>query len=170
MLLKNSYILTFVSNDRPGIVAFVAKVLYERGFNIKDSSSTRLSEIFSMNLLVEHEEDFDAKTIQSWFSQLPPVVHKISGVKASVEAGEEHFMVSVYGADKPGIVFTIADVLAQEGINIVDLQTRISGVYVMVLEISLPMDYPDAWIQKVKDAAKSIKTDISVRKLEIFEL
>jgi glycine cleavage system transcriptional repressor len=167
--LKNLYILTFVSNDRPGIVAFVTKVLYDKGFNIKDSCSTRLSDVFSMILMVEHEENFDTAAVQSWFGELTPTVYRTEEAKTG-ETGDERFIISVYGADKPGIVYTIADILAQEGINIIDLQTRISGVYVMVLEISLPPDYPDGWIQKVKLAAQSIKTDITVRKLEVLEL
>ncbi|MDR2400609.1 MAG: transcriptional regulator [Deferribacteraceae bacterium] len=167
--MKNLYILTFVSKDQPGIVAKAAKVLLERGFNIKDSSSTRLSGVFAMILMVEHEESFEPDTVSSWFGELTPAVHTVEEENKTPE-GEERFLISVYGADKPGIVFTIADTLAQERINIVDLQTRISGVYVMVLEISLPLGFPDTWIKRVKDAAASIKTDISVRKLEVFEL
>jgi glycine cleavage system transcriptional repressor len=119
--------------------------------------------------MVEHEEDFNDETVKAWFGELTPAVYRTEEeTKANLE--DERFIISVYGADKPGIVFTIADILAKEGINIVDLQTRISGVYVMVLEISLPTGFSDKWIQKVKDAAKAIKTDITVRKIETFEL
>jgi glycine cleavage system transcriptional repressor len=150
-------------------VAFVTKVLYDKGFNIKDSSSTRLSGVFSMIFMVEHEEDFNDETVKGWFGEFTPAIYRTEEeTKANSE--DERFMISVYGADKPGIVFNIADTLAKEGINIVDLQTRISGVYVMVLEISLPVGFPDIWIQKVKDTAEAIKTDITVRKIETFEL
>jgi glycine cleavage system transcriptional repressor len=51
--------------------------------------------------------------------------------------------VSVYGADRPGIVNSVASVLAAEGVNIVDLTTRIIGeadrpVYAMFLDVTLP--------------------------------
>jgi glycine cleavage system transcriptional repressor len=161
--------LTFVSKDRSGIVALVAKVLYEKGFNIKDSSSTRLSDVFSMILMVEHDELFDDADVKSWFGDLSPSVHRADSAGADDDGGE-HYLISVYGADKPGIVFTIADTLAKEGINITDLQTRISGVYVMVLEITIPAGYPDGWLHKIKAAAESIKTDITVRKIETYEL
>ncbi|MCA1693130.1 MAG: ACT domain-containing protein, partial [Actinobacteria bacterium] len=51
--------------------------------------------------------------------------------------------VSVYGADRPGIVHGVATLLADQGVNIVDLTTRVIGepsspVYAMLLEVSVP--------------------------------
>jgi glycine cleavage system transcriptional repressor len=51
--------------------------------------------------------------------------------------------VSVYGADHPGIVHGVAALLAEAGVNIVDLTTRVIGphdqpVYAMLLEVTLP--------------------------------
>jgi glycine cleavage system transcriptional repressor len=51
--------------------------------------------------------------------------------------------VSVYGADRPGIVHRVASLLADNGVNIVDLTTRVIGdadrpVYAMILEVTLP--------------------------------
>jgi glycine cleavage system transcriptional repressor len=48
-------------------------------------------------------------------------------------------LLSVYGADKPGIVHTVAARLAARGVNITDMDTRLVGaprapVYVMQLE------------------------------------
>ncbi|HUS62722.1 MAG TPA: ACT domain-containing protein, partial [Acidimicrobiales bacterium] len=51
--------------------------------------------------------------------------------------------VSVHGADHPGIVHGVADLLAGADVNIIDLTTRVVGdevhpVYVMILEVSVP--------------------------------
>jgi glycine cleavage system transcriptional repressor len=50
-------------------------------------------------------------------------------------------MVSVYGADKPGIVFRVAESLASGGANITDLTSRVIGsdeepVYALMLEVA----------------------------------
>jgi len=52
-------------------------------------------------------------------------------------------VVSVYGADHPGIVHGGAALLAERAVNIVDLSTRMVGtvespVYTMLLEVTLP--------------------------------
>src|SRR2546425_7013519 len=52
-------------------------------------------------------------------------------------------MLSVYGADRPGIVAAVARAVADHGGNITDLNTRVIGspdrpVYAMVLEIHVP--------------------------------
>jgi glycine cleavage system transcriptional repressor len=51
-------------------------------------------------------------------------------------------MVSVYGADKPGIVYRVADSLAQLGANITDLTSRVieggeKPVYALMMEVAV---------------------------------
>jgi glycine cleavage system transcriptional repressor len=52
-------------------------------------------------------------------------------------------MVSVYGADKPGIVYRVTDALARLGVNITDLNSRLIGedsdpVYALQIEVQAP--------------------------------
>jgi glycine cleavage system transcriptional repressor len=54
-----------------------------------------------------------------------------------------HGVLSVYGADHPGIVHRFVTLLADAGVNITDLATRVIGepddpVYAMVLDLTLP--------------------------------
>jgi glycine cleavage system transcriptional repressor len=164
----NSYILTFVSADKVGIVARVTEVLFEKGFNILDSSSTRLSDVFSMILFVEHKRLFDIEEIKGWFEEL--TVSVFIADMHDINDDCESYLVSVYGSDKPGIVYNVAKVLSDEGINITQLETAKGEVYVIVLEVCVKKDADDGWKDKLKDKAKEIGTDISVRKLEVFEL
>lgn len=173
---KYLYALTFVSEDRPGIVAQVARVLFERGFNIQDSSSTLLQGVFSMILLVEHAENFFPEEIEAFFpAELKPSVHPVQELPQEMPQISEHYVISVYGADKPGIVHTITDRLYQMNINIVDLQTQTTGIppkdtYIMILEVLVPASLEKEWISGLKEAAESIGTDVTVRKLETYEL
>jgi glycine cleavage system regulatory protein len=52
-------------------------------------------------------------------------------------------VISVYGADRPGIVHDVAALLARHEVNITDLRTRRTGspeapLYTMVMEVSVP--------------------------------
>jgi glycine cleavage system transcriptional repressor len=164
----NSYILTFVSTDKIGIVAQVTKVLFEKGFNILDSSSTRLGSVFSMILFVEHKNLFEIEEIKKWFKELTVSVFIADPQNADDDC--DSYLVSVYGSDKPGIVYNVAKVLSDEGINIIQLETAKGEVYVIVLEVCVKKNADDCWKDKLKIKAKEIGTDISVRKLEVFEL
>ena len=86
------------------------------------------------------------------------------------ESGKDtaSWAVSVYGADHPGIVHGIAELLAGEGVNICDLGTRVIGdadrpVYAMVLEVSLPPGAdPDALAVRLGEVAARLGVDASL--------
>ncbi|MFK5927502.1 MAG: ACT domain-containing protein, partial [Desulfuromusa sp.] len=84
--------------------------------------------------------------------------------------------ISVYGADKPGIVYQVAKELGDRKINITDLNTKLIGdkakpVYVMMLEAILPeeteIEVVEGWMEELK---KKLQVDISVRSLAAMEL
>jgi glycine cleavage system transcriptional repressor len=55
-------------------------------------------------------------------------------------------VVSVYGVDHPGIVHAVTSALAENGVNIIDLTTRLVGdeegvpLYAMMMEVALPAE------------------------------
>jgi glycine cleavage system transcriptional repressor len=64
-------------------------------------------------------------------------------------AAGERWTVAVYGADRPGIVYGVAALMAELGINIVDLTTRVAGtreepVYAMLLDVAVPPDVAES--------------------------
>ena len=74
-------------------------------------------------------------------------------------------VLSVYGGDHPGIVAAVAEALAEQQVNITDLQTRLSGkVYVMLLELVIPAgaDISGA----VESVGREQGVDVSLRELE----
>lgn len=170
------YALTFVAADSKGLVAEAAKVFYDNGFNIADSSSTLLHGAFSMifivTSLVNHKED----AVKAMFgkSQIVPHVFKYNG--AEQDNGGVHYSVSIYGADKAGIVYETSASLAKNGANIVDLQTKITGkpnshVYIMMLEVEVPeKENQEKWQIELSDTAKRIGTEINIKKIECYEL
>lgn len=141
--------VTVIGTDRPGIVAGVTKALYEAGCNLEDVTSTILRGHFSMVMVVR--ADADAAALED---ALAPVARDLDLVVAARpvedtgagEVAESTHIVSVYGADHPGIVFRVAECLARLGANVTDLTSRVIGspdepVYALMLEISV--DSPD---------------------------
>ena len=80
---------------------------------------------------------------------------------APVSADPTH-TVTVYGADHTGIVAAVARVLAEAGVNVCDLNTRLTGdLYVMFLEVAAPDGVPD-----LSDVARAQGVEVSVQPLE----
>lgn len=69
--MKNKIVITVVGNDRTGIVANVSTKISELNMNIIDISQKILeSDIFSMIMLVEADENIDIQFLQNEFHEL----------------------------------------------------------------------------------------------------
>ena len=176
--------VSVLGKDRPGIVAEVSRILYELGCNIEDSTCTILSGQFAMILVVWHEKLKSAAELNTAFDEvrsgmgLLVTVHSLKEEEVVHEktfAGRPH-IISVYGADRPGIVYSVARELAQRKINITDLNTQVVGskerpVYVMVLEVDIPEGVDRKELDVVFDRVKKeLGVSISVRPIETLEL
>lgn len=164
--------VTAVGVDRPGIVAAIAEVLFDRGCNLEDVSSTILRGHFSMMLVVDTPSSIDPDTLEKDLeaagSDLGLIVTVRPVEEASSELPEPTHMVSVYGADKPGIVFKVAAALATAGANITDLTSRVIGddgapVYAVMLEVVFPSGTDPEAILSLRE---ELKLDVSVHPLE----
>jgi len=144
------YALSAIGVDRPGIVAAVAELLLRHGANVEDSRMAILRGHFTMMLIVSAAEGLDADSLRADLEQLrgrlgleAVSLGEVPDLAASGLAEPSH-VVSVYGADHPGIVHAIAGALAARRVNITDLQTRLLGeagaqpLYVMLIEVALP--------------------------------
>jgi glycine cleavage system transcriptional repressor len=170
------YALSVVGKDRPGIVAAITEGLYNLGCNIADSSCTMLGGEFAMILIVSLKKPFSKSRL---IEELKPVCDRIGmtlGVRtlhsdevARQEPDGEICMISVYGADQPGIVYRVTRELAARSINITDLNTKLIGteeepVYVLMLEVALPDgETPDGVEQMLASLKKELNVEIGVR-------
>lgn len=165
--------VTVVGNDRPGIVAAIAKVLYELGCNLEDATSTILRGHFSMMLVVRPPEGVDADAVDA---RLRAVGDELGLLVSARPVEDTHgqppaptHMISVYGADRPGIVFRVAEVLASSGSNITDLTSRLIGtqeqpVYAVMMEVALTD--PDAAGRALGALRAELDLDVSLRPLD----
>jgi glycine cleavage system transcriptional repressor len=169
------FAVTIIGKDRTGIVADTAEILYRLGCNVEDSSCTMLSGDFAMILIISHEKPFVKARLADEFRSLQAL-----GLSVYVRALHEDevcyrspqgelCLVSVYGSDRPGIVYRVTRALAERGVNITDLNTRLIGtkdepVYVLMLEAALPegitIENAEGLLEKLK---KELNVEISVR-------
>lgn len=178
MANKNLFAVTLIAADRPGIVAAVSKVFFDNSFNIEDSSSTLLQGFFSAIFIVS-KEGVTVDDVKNMFVHLEKNMNVDIHVQEMSEAGVrpigEHYIISVYGSDKPGIVNRVAQYLANKEINIVDLQTKVAGsqkspIYLMVLEVIIdPQMQGTGWEDDLKKISREMGTDVNIRQIETYE-
>ena len=167
------YAVSAVGADRPGIVAAVTGVFLENGCNLEDTSMTILRGHFAMMLVVAAPAGLEQEALESALAgpasdfELVVAVRTIDDEVPTSPAGDS-WTVSVYGADRPGIVHRVASLLADSGVNIVDLTTRVIGdaarpVYAMILEVTLPAAADPAALQsRLADLATDLGVDCSL--------
>ncbi len=143
----NLVALTVIGGDQPGIVAAVTRALYELGGNLQDATSTILRGHFSMMLIVSLPQGTNAGAVERALAgpatDLDLVVAARPVDALAPQVTTPTHIVSVYGADRPGIVFRVAGALAARGANITDLRSRVVGppdasVYSVILEAEVP--------------------------------
>jgi glycine cleavage system regulatory protein len=92
---------------------------------------------------------------------------------ARAEAAAPSLIVTLYGADHPGIVHAVTRELANRGVNITDLNThRIeepgeAALYAMMLEVAPPPGTDQAALEAaLRRVAGEQRLELSVRELE----
>lgn len=170
------FAVTAIGRDRPGIVAAISRALLELEGNIEDSQMSILRGHFAVMLIVRVPEGVDADRLAR---RLGDVRDELGLEAITVEgldelpapAPEPTHVISVYGADHPGIVAAVAGALAAEGVNITDLETRVAGggeepLYAMLLEVALGDVDPERFERRMHEVGEAERVEVSVRELD----
>lgn len=170
--------ITVLGRDRPGIVAGITRVLYEHGCNLEDSSATRLRDAFAMILVARlptpprFEELATALELAAGRLGVSLDLRDLGELPPEPAPEGERYLLSVYGADRPGIVYRFAAALAEESCNVTDVATRIAGtgeapIYVMLLEMTIPSRADvDAIAGTLDELKRELSVDIAFRAVE----
>lgn len=139
--MEHWYMLTLVGEDRAGIVARVTSALYQGGCNLGEASMLRLGGNFTIMMMVQSNQ-----TVHGVESMLLPVVDSL-GLRLHIDhiKGKLHqhqvpdVRLTVYGADRAGIVAQVTGALAEAGLHILDLSSDVAGsqdkpIYIMQIE------------------------------------
>ena len=149
--MSQRYIMTAFGQDRVGIVADVTEIMYQHDCNLEDANMTKLSDEFAVIFLFSsHDPDLEKKlmndcrrlerekSITAFYRPLQESLQKEQPVLPRVT-------LHIEGIDQTGIVFQVSRYLAQNGINILYLNSRRSYVpqsgtalYTVDLDVELP--------------------------------
>lgn len=133
--------VTLVGKDKTSIVSHVTAAIYDGGGNLGETSMIRLGGNFTIMMMVEFSGSIkDLHDVLSSVTDSMGLHLHIDHIDAKLH---EHRIpdvrISVYGADRAGIVSIVTGVLAEAGLNILDLESDVAGdknkpLYIMHIE------------------------------------
>ena len=170
-----SLAITVLGHDRPGIIAETTARLADLGLNLEDSSMTRLRGHFAMTLVCAGSAEVgDGEAALSGLSSDGTLTVSVLAVpeESALPSPGTPWVLTVHGADPPGIVSSVVAEVAQVGANITDLTTRLTGdLYVLVAEIDLPLSVDVAALEAaIGDAATRLGVGATLRQAEADDL
>jgi glycine cleavage system transcriptional repressor len=175
------FALSAIGRDRPGIVAGVTGTLLEHDVNIEDSQMAILRGHFTMTLIVGAPDRLDLAALRDDLERTRErlgldaiTVSRVTETPGE-EGGPSH-IVTVYGADHPGLVHAVSAELARAHVNVTDLNTRLvdrdgDPLYVMMLEVATPPSLDEDGLRALlQEVAREQAVEVSVRPLESVAL
>ena len=174
--------VSVIGRDRPGIIANVSGVLYQNRCSIEELSQTAIRGQFAMILIASLGEGVPVRNLRNDFSELAKDLDldiNLRQLKSEdlvpFQAGEtEPFIIIVRGEDRPGLVYGIAEVLAERGINITNLAARVALVsekseYMQVFEVDIPKGLDYSLIQeKLRQRGREMRVSVDLQHRDIF--
>jgi len=166
--------ITVLGHDRPGIIAEATGNLAGLGLNLEDSTMTLLRGHFAMMLVTDGAAD--AAAVEAALAGLAAdgtlsVSVREVPVEQAARSGSS-YLLSVHGADRPGIVSRVIGEVATVGGNVTDLSTRLTGeLYVLTAEVDLPVGTDlSALSGALEETATDLGVTVSLSPLESDDL
>jgi glycine cleavage system transcriptional repressor len=169
------FAVTAIGRDRPGIVAAISEALLDLDGNIEDSQMSILRGHFAVMLIVKLPEAVDADDLEERLERVRReleleaiAVNRVDDL--GVAAARPSHVITVYGADHPGIVHAVSAALAGRGVNITGLETRLAGasdspLYVMIIEVGIPEASERDLEAALSEVADEAEVELSMRQL-----
>ena len=154
--LDHAYVLNVMAEDCPGIVAAVSRAVMDAGGNIDSCSQTVLGGYFTLIMIISFPRALDEAEFVSGLTrpggrdsrfhvQLSPYRAEAD---APVVPDADNFVVTCFGPDAPGVIYRFSALLAEKGINIVDLYGQLDeGQFVLVGQVQIPRRWDVSMLQ-----------------------
>jgi glycine cleavage system regulatory protein len=137
--VQTSYIVTFIGDDRPGLVEQLSRVIERNGGNWQESRLVQLGGKFAGLILVSLpadggpslETELDALAANGISVRVTPSADGTSGSGATGKPATpppgRNITLTVLGPDRRGIVREISHALAQRRINVLEMDSEVSS-------------------------------------------
>lgn len=126
--MRTSLVVTVIGNDRPGIVERISDAVLASGANWEESRMARLAGKFAgvlrISVATERADDLAATLTSAAVGDLTVVVERSGAVP---DTGARMVRLELVGHDHPGIIRDISRALAQDRVNIEELETDVTS-------------------------------------------
>jgi glycine cleavage system regulatory protein len=171
--MKESVVLTVISEDHPGIVETLSQTLAGHGGNWVESNMLSMAGKFAGILLV----DVPGNQMEGLIADLAEL--ESAGMQIVAEPcgrvvkpeGAHQFYLELVGQDRPGIVRDITQILAKHHINVDELDTQCRNasmsneiLFIAQAHLSVPAEASvDALRDELEDLANELMVDIKLK-------
>jgi glycine cleavage system regulatory protein len=123
-----SLVLTFVGDDRPGLVSAISEKVVDFGGTWLESRSVRLAGKFAGVVLVRVPDE-NLIPLESALAKLAPSGLRVSIERGAAEAEKPARLVTleIVGNERPGIVRAVTEALTRLGVNIEEFMSGLEG-------------------------------------------
>ena len=169
--MRTSLILTVIGDDKPGIVEQLSDRVLATGANWEESRMARLAGKFAGLLRVSVDADRAEALAASLRGLTPAGLTVVVEPGAQADAGPARTIaLELIGNDHPGIIRDISKVLAQNQVNIEELETGVSGapmtgeqLFRARAELRLPAALTTEWLRgRLEGLAGELMVDIAL--------
>ena len=179
--MKKTLVLTFIAEDRPGLVERLSETVAAQGGNWLESRMAHLAEKFAGIAMVEIPDRKFASLEKALRALEAEGFHLTVEEAALVKPAEPPqaaapegplFNLDLIGPDQPGILRDITHCLAERGVTVEEMETDVrdapmSGgvMFYAQARVRAPKDLTRAELQQALEAlANSLMVDITLRK------
>ncbi len=125
---QREIVLSAVGPDRPGLVKHISEAIHDAGCNLEDSRMAILGGDFAVLVLFSGSDDAIGK-VEGRREELEKELGLQLRFKEATPRGEEQgcsvYNMEVTGVDQPGIVHNATSILADLGVNVASLESRL---------------------------------------------
>lgn len=146
--MKKEFVITLACEDRPGIVASLSSGIFSLGGDIREISQTVVSGFFTVILMVSFKRNVNVKNLEKGVRSRCPhqsgvllTVHefRFSRMKSRAAQSLPVFVLTLMGADRPGIVAGISNFCSDRNMNIIDLYCDFTRKrFTLILQVQIP--------------------------------
>lgn len=167
------FMLSIFGDDRPGIVAKLTKELFELNLNLEDSSMTRLGSQFGILLMLSGNSSCECikEALSNIVKELNlSILCKEIALEQEKPQPEKSYRIILHGEDKIGIVYRVSTLIANLGLNIIDLRTiNRSGIYLMMMEVQGEIGQNELK-EKLQELSRELELSLELEEEEGIEL
>ena len=127
--MARTFIITFIGDDRPGLVEALSEVISDQGGNWLESRLSQLAGKFA-GLISVSLPDSQGDALQAALAGLASAGISVRVTPCDpqnpIETQEHLITLSALGPDRPGIVREVSAALSKRSINVVNMETHVA--------------------------------------------